>query len=147
MLSFAPLGVSLRPTAAAATTPIFRQSLLLFLSLAIMVSLSGVVEKALSPAYYQQQWKAFTINSYNYYHPMFRAGRCVRRLCYRWSVCFVCCLCLQWKVVPVACDGLVYNFELLQASKCLSSIAFDRQITPGPAVSLSLTDSLFSLFL
>lgn len=37
--------------------------------------ISVLISKVLSPAYYKQQYKNFLVNSYNYYHPMFRSGR------------------------------------------------------------------------
>lgn len=42
-----------------------------------MASISGFLSKALSPAYYQSQYKNFLVSSYNYYHPLFRTGRYV----------------------------------------------------------------------
>ena len=41
-------------------------------------SLALAVEKAFSLGFYQQQWMNFKVATYNYYHPKFRAGRCVR---------------------------------------------------------------------
>jgi hypothetical protein len=43
-------------------------------------AMASVVTKILSPSFYQQQYKAFLVSSYNYYHPMFRSGRLVRHL-------------------------------------------------------------------
>lgn len=36
--------------------------------------MSGILTKALSPAYYKAQWSNFLVKSYNYYHPMMQKG-------------------------------------------------------------------------
>jgi hypothetical protein len=40
-----------------------------------MAAVTNFLTKALSPSYYKQQYKNFLVNSYNYYHPLFRSGR------------------------------------------------------------------------
>jgi hypothetical protein len=40
-----------------------------------MAAVTNFLTKALSPSYYKQQYKNFLVNSYNYYHPLFRTGR------------------------------------------------------------------------
>lgn len=46
-------------------------------SIHLLYTMASVITKLLSPSYYQQQWKSFLVNSYNYYNPMFRSGRFV----------------------------------------------------------------------